>query len=273
MLEWILIVLAGVAASIFGSIVGLGGGIIIVPVLLLLGERLTGAPIPEATAVGTSLAVLIVTALASSMTYAKQRKVDFRSAWMLFIASGPGAMLGSALTSRFHGGAFQLSFGLFMLLMAVLLILRDRMNPLTIEWPISRKLTDGTGVTYEYGYSLPLLLGIGLLVGLVSGLFGIGGGSLFVPVMVILFRFPPHVATATSMFVIFLSSILGSGVHGAMGEIDWLLVLALAPGAWAGGKAGAWIATRMSGRSIMWLLRATLLVLAARLIWQGWSAL
>jgi uncharacterized membrane protein YfcA len=147
------------------------------------------------------------------------------------------------------------------------------MNPLAKEWPIVRELTDDTGKTYRYGYSMPLLLGIGLLVGLVSGLFGIGGGSLFVPVMVILFRFPPHVATATSMFVIFLSSILGSGVHGFKGEIDWLLVPALAPGAWLGGKAGAWIASRMSGRSIMWLLRVTLIVLAARLIWQGWSAL
>lgn len=273
MLEWILILLTGVVASIFGSIVGLGGGIIIVPVLLLLGPQLTGAPIPEATAVGTSLAVLIVTALASSRTYAKQRKVDFRSAWLLFITSGPGAMAGSALTSQFHGPAFQLSFGVFMLLMALLLILRDRIKPSARQWPVTVRMTDGAGIEHVYGYSLPLLLGIGLLVGIVSGLFGIGGGSLFVPVMVLLFAFPPHVATATSMFVIFLSSISGSVVHGAMGEIDWLLVAALAPGAWLGGKAGAWIASRMSGKAILWLLRATLLVLAARLIWQGASQL
>ncbi|OXM14022.1 sulfite exporter TauE/SafE family protein [Paenibacillus herberti] len=269
MLEWILILLTGLVASIFGSIVGLGGGIIIVPVLLLLGAQLTGEPILEATAVGTSLAVLIVTALASSRTYAKQRKVDFRSAWLLFITSGPGAMIGSALTSKFQGGAFQLSFGIFMLLMALLLIFRDRIKPASRNWPITRKLTDGSGVEHEYGYSLPLLLSIGLLVGLVSGLFGIGGGSLFVPVMVLLFRFPPHVATATSMFVIFLSAISGSFVHGFMGEIDWLLVLALAPGAWLGGKAGAWIASRMSGSTILWVLRITLLVLSVRLIWQG----
>ena len=143
-------------------------------------------------------------------------------------------MIGSALTSSFQGGTFQLSLGVSMLLMALLLMVRDRIKPRTKQWPVARSLTDDSGQTYAYGYSLPLLLGIGLVVGLISGLFGIGGGSLFVPIMVILFRFPPHVATATSMFVIFLSAVLGSGVHAYKGEIDWLLVLALAPGAWAG---------------------------------------
>jgi uncharacterized membrane protein YfcA len=91
--------------------------------------------------------------------------------------------------------------------------------------------------------------------------------------MVLLFRFPPHVAAATSMFVIFLSSIVGSGMHAALSEVNWLLVLALAPGAWLGGVIGAAIAVRMSGKGLMWLLRATLLALAAKMIYDGFAAL
>ncbi|AJY74388.1 sulfite exporter TauE/SafE family protein [Paenibacillus beijingensis] len=269
MLEWIIMVLVGVVASVYGSLVGLGGGIIIVPVLLLLGQNLTGHIIPEATAVGTSLAVLIVTALASTLSYMKRKRVDFKSAWLLFITSGPGAMVGSALTSRFHGGWFQISFGAFMLLMALLLIFRDRLKPVTRQWPIQRTMTDSDGGSYTYGYGAATLLSIGFFVGLVSGLFGIGGGSLFVPAMVILFRFPPHVATATSMFVIFLSAILGSSVHAAMGEVEWLLFAALAPGAWVGGKLGAYLAMRMKGGTILWVLRITLLLLAGRLLIGG----
>ena len=269
MMEWILLILLGLVAAIFGSIVGLGGGIIIVPMLLMLGPAITGAGIDHATAVGVSLSILVVTALASTSTYTKRGIVDFRSAWLLFITSGPAAILGSVLTGQLKAGLFQLGFGIFMLLMAVLLIVRDYMKPFSKEWPITRSITDSSGVTHTYSYGLVPALLIGFAVGLISGLFGIGGGSLFVPLMVLLFRFPPHVATATSMFVIFLSSILGSGMHIALGEINWLIVLALLPGAWFGGRIGAFIAGRMSGKGLLWLLRVTLFVLAVRLIIQG----
>jgi uncharacterized protein len=272
-IEIALLVLLGLLAAVFGSIVGLGGGIIIVPTLILFGPVLTGGAIDHPTAVGTSLAVLIVTALSSTMAFAKQKRVDYRIGWLLFITSGPAAMLGSALTGRLQGGWFQLSFGLFMLAMAGLLIARERMKPSARKWPISRQYVDPKGVSHEYGFAMVPGLAIGFGVGLVSGLFGIGGGSLFVPVMVLLFRFPAHVATATSMFVIALSAALGSSVHAWMGEVDWLLVLALVPGAWIGGKLGAWIAGRMSGAGLLWLLRITLLLLAAQLIYEGVTSL
>ncbi|MBD2848353.1 sulfite exporter TauE/SafE family protein [Paenibacillus sp. IB182496] len=269
MLDILILILLGFAGAAFGSIVGLGGGIILVPGLLWLGPQLTGAELGHEVAVGVSLAVLIVTALASTTTYAKAGRVDFRSGWLLFVASGPAAMLGAAMTGLMGGAGFQLMFGVFILLMAWLLIARDRLKPAARRWPIMRSHTEADGTQRQYGYALAPLLAIGFGVGLISGLFGIGGGSLFVPAMVLLFRFPPHIAAATSMFVIFLSSITGSAVHGWLGEIDYRLALALAPGAWLGGKAGAYIAGRMSGNGLLWLLRATLVVMAIRLIWSG----
>ncbi len=268
-MEWILLVLLGVVAAMFGSIVGLGGGIIIVPGLMLLGPLLSGGEIEHATAVGISLMVLVVTALASTLSYAKRRIVDFRSGMLFFATSGPAAVLGSALTGLLPTSIFQLVFGVFMLLMAGLLVARDYMKPFTKKWPIVRTMTDSSGETHTYSYGIAPALAIGFGVGLMSGLFGIGGGSLFVPLMVLLFRFPPHMATATSMFIIFLSSIVGSGMKVYLGEIDWLLVLALAPGAWIGGKLGAAIALRLSGKGLLWLLRVTLLLLAAQLIYEG----
>lgn len=268
-MEWILLILLGVVAAMFGSIVGLGGGIIIVPVLMLIGPVLTGGEIGHATAVGISLSVLVVTALASTLSYAKRKIVDFRSGWLFFITSGPAAMIGSAMTGMLPAGVFQLVFGIFMLLMASLLIARDYMKPFSKQWPIVRTITDASGEAHTYSYGILPALAIGFGVGLMSGLFGIGGGSLFVPLMVLLFRFPPHMATATSMFVIFLSSILGSGMHAYLGETDWLLVLALVPGAWIGGKLGAAIAVKMSGKGLLWLLRVTLLLLAGQLIIEG----
>ncbi|MBW7474883.1 sulfite exporter TauE/SafE family protein [Paenibacillus oenotherae] len=269
MLEVLFLLLLGLVAAVFGSIVGLGGGIIIVPALVLLGPQLVGSEIDHATAVGISLTVLIVTALSSTLAYAKSKRVDFRSGWLLFITSGPAAMIGSLLTSQFKNGMFQLSFGIFILLMAGLLVARDYMKPIQKQWPIIRTYTDAEGNVHTYSYGLLPALLVGLCVGLVSGMFGIGGGSLFVPVMVLLFRYPPHVATATSMFVIFLSSILGSGVHTWLGETDLWLVLALLPGAWAGGRIGAFIAGRMTGRGLLWLLRVSFVLLGIELIVEG----
>jgi hypothetical protein len=164
-----------------------------------------------------------------------------------------------------------LAFGIFMLVMFGLMIARERLAPIQKEWNIKRTFVDGEGRSHEYGYDIGLALLIGLGVGASSGLFGIGGGSLFVPLMVLLFRFPPHVASATSMFVILLSSVLGSTVHAWNGHIDWLLFAALAPGALVGGRWGAVVASRLTGRQLMLLLRATLLAMATYLICKGIS--
>lgn len=265
----IILLLIGVVSAIFGSIVGLGGGVIIVPLLVLLGQPLLGESVTSQLAVGTSLAVLIFTALSATYTYGKQGRVDFRTGWLFFATSGPAAMLGAYLTNGISQGPFQLSFGLFMLVMFGLMVAKEKLKPLRLNWSIQRTFTDGSGQVHTYGYNLLLALAIGICVGLISGLFGIGGGSLFVPLMVLLFRFPPHVATATSMFVILLSSILGSGVHIWNGNVDWLLFAALAPGALIGGRLGAVIASRLSGRQLLWLLRGTLLAMAFYLIVQG----
>jgi hypothetical protein len=261
--------LIGMVSAIFGSIVGLGGGIITVPSLVLLGPYLFGEPVSAQTAVGTSLAVLIFTAFSATWTYRRQGKVDFRSGWLFFITSGPAAMVGAVLTNDIPQGPFQLAFGVFMFVMFAFMVARERLKPLQVAWKINRTFTDGGGHTYHYGYNYVPVLVIGFAVGMVSGLFGIGGGSLFVPLMVLLFRFPPHVATASSMFVILLSAVLGSGVHIANGNVDWLLFAMLAPGALIGGRLGAVIASRLSGRQLMWLLRATLLAMAVYLIVKG----
>jgi len=268
-LTFALLLLIGGVSATFGSLVGLGGGVIIVPALIYLDPVLLHRGITTPVAVGTSLLVLIVTALSSTLAFVRQKRVDFRSGWLFFAASGPGAIVGALLTGKLDAKQFQLVFGCFMLAMAVLLIVRPYLKPLKIEWSIRKTYTDPSGETTTYGYGPLSALAVGLCVGFVSGLFGIGGGSLFVPLMVLLFSFPPHVATATSMFVICLSSITGSIAHIAAGEIDWFSALFLAPGAWIGGRLGAAIASRLSGDGLMWLLRGTLVVFALRMIWDG----
>jgi uncharacterized membrane protein YfcA len=259
----------GLLSATLGSLVGLGGGIIIVPALIYLGPHFIGEEVPVATAVGTSLAVLIFTASSSTWSFHKQRKVDFRSGWLYFSTCGPGAMLGSYLTQFVNAQSFQLAFGIFMLIMALLLILQGHLKPLNVKWALQRTYTDSNGTVHTYGYGILPALAIGLIVGVISGLFGVGGGSLFVPAMMLLFRYPPHLATATSMFVIFLSSIMGTATHITLGEVDGWMVLGLAPSALAGGWLGAKIASSLSSGKLLWVLRITFFIVAVRMIWEG----
>jgi uncharacterized membrane protein YfcA len=90
-----------------------------------------------------------------------------------------------------------------------------------------------------------------------------------VPTMILFFFFPPHVATATSMFMILPTSILSSITHITLGNVDWLLALALVPGAWIGAKVGVYLNTRLKSKTIVLLLRTILIIVGIRLIYQG----
>ncbi|GAE92869.1 hypothetical protein JCM21714_1890 [Gracilibacillus boraciitolerans JCM 21714] len=126
--------------------------------------------------------------------------------------------------------------------------------------------------TFQYAFSPYVALLIAFTVGTLSGFFGIGGGgSLMVPAMILLFRFPPpHIATATSMFMILSLSIVSSVTHIALGHIEWMYVWAFIPGALLGGGIlGAKMNQKMSSKAVEILLRLVLLFIGLRLIWQG----
>ncbi|SHF16818.1 hypothetical protein SAMN05444392_10928 [Seinonella peptonophila] len=265
-LLWLIV---GWIAGTFGSLVGLGGGVIIVPMLLFSATiHPQFAHITPAIAVGTSMLLIILTACSSSLSYAKQGKIDFTVGWLFFIACGPGALIGAYCTRFFPVDRFYIAFSLLMLLVAFLLGLKKRPPTKRLRWDVHRsKIIDGKVV--EYGYHRLSALGLALFVGFCSGLFGIGGGSLLVPIMVMLYGFPPHVATATSMFTIFLTSIFGSAAHVVQGNVDWFAVLCLAPGSWIGGHSGAWIASRLPSQKLLLILRISFMIVAIRMLLKG----
>ncbi|OYD06185.1 sulfite exporter TauE/SafE family protein [Paludifilum halophilum] len=271
-LDWLVLIGIGLVSGTMGSLVGLGGGVITVPALLLLASTLPSyTHITPQIAVGTSMVLVVVTALSSTISYARQQRVDMKSGWAFFMGSGPGAILGAYLTRFFQTGPFFIAFGLVMILMAIILTFRNRFKAQSVKWSVRREFTDPKGNIYRYGYHLPTALIGSFAVGGISSLFGIGGGALLMPMMVLLFQFPPHVATATSMFVIFLSSIVGSATHLFQGHIAWHAVLFIAPGAWIGGQLGAWVSKKLSGRGLMLVLRLAIVVVGLRMILEGLS--
>jgi len=267
----VLFLLIGVAAGMIGSIAGLGGGIFFVPALLLIGNLYHPGSVTPQIAAATSLIVIAVTALSSTMSYFKQKKVELQTALLFCIGSAPGAIAGVYFNTLLETKQFSLLFGLFQLCMFALLMVKDKLKPRNLNWPIKRTFVDNEGVEWEYGYSRLAVILVAFFVGLTSSLFGVGGGVLMVPAMLVLFRFPPHLATATSMAVIFFSSVVGSVTNITHGNVEWLYAAMLAPGAWAGGKLGAFAASRLKGKTIVLILRLLILCIAIQMIGESFQ--
>ncbi|MFB3170573.1 sulfite exporter TauE/SafE family protein [Neobacillus sp. 179-C4.2 HS] len=270
-MEWIVLVLIGIAGSSLGSLIGLGGGIVIVPSLLFLGSLSTFGYISPQTAVGTSLFTMIFTGLSSTLAYMKHKTVDYKSGLIFLIGSGPGSILGAWVTEILDLKSFNLFFGIFIIFVSFVLLLKDKLKPIPYrkDKGIVRSFTDNTGKIFEYGFNPVMGVIISLIVGFLSGILGVGGGSLMVPTMILFFFFPPHVATATSMFMILPTSILSSITHITLGNVDWLLALALVPGAWIGARVGVYLNTRLKSKTIVLLLRTILIIVGIRLIYEG----
>ncbi|SMQ83989.1 hypothetical protein SAMN05444673_5670 [Bacillus sp. OV166] len=270
-MEWIILVVIGLIASSLGSLIGLGGGIIIVPSLLYLSTLSAFGHITPQVAVGTSLFTMIFTGLSSTLAYMKHKTVDYKSGLIFLIGSGPGSILGAWVTEGLHMKTFNIFFGLFIIFISIILLLKDRLKPIPYrkDRGFIRTFIDNAGKTFEYGYNPIIGVLIAFVVGFLSGVFGVGGGSLMVPTMILVFFFPPHVATATSMFMILPTSLLSSITHITLGNVDWLYALALVPGAWIGAKVGVFLNTKLKSKTIVLMLRTILVIVGIRLIYQG----
>lgn len=271
----VIMLIIGFLTAFIGSIAGIGGGTILVPSLLFLYHTLESFSwaTPQKI-VGISLVVMVFTGLSSTISYWKSNRIDYRSGAIFLIGSLPGGVLGSWLNQFIEEESFTLLFGFIMISISLVFFFKKMIKPSPAKVDSPSKLRiqrsfEIDGQTYEYSFLSIWGALLAFCVGVLSGLFGIGGGSLMVPAMILLFGFPAHIATATSMFMIFFLSILSSATHIYLGHVEWLYTLAFIPGAWIGGTFGARLNQRMENRTIEWILRILLILIGVRLIWEG----
>jgi uncharacterized membrane protein YfcA len=271
-LELLLIPL-GVAVGAYGTMVGAGGGFVLVPILLIIYPDQDPAAITS-----ISLGVVFFNALSGSFAYARLQRIDYRSGLIFAAAALPTAIGGALLVDFVPRAAFDVIFGVTLLAVAAYTIWSVG-RPVVMRAPLrGRAITTrempGTeeGQVFRYSYNVVhgALLSMG--IGLLSSLLGIGGGVFQVPVMIALLRFPVHVATATSQFVLLFMSGEASAVHLATGDLageNLLRVLLLTLGVVPGAQLGARLAQRFRGPAIARLLAVALIVVGVRLLWAG----
>jgi uncharacterized membrane protein YfcA len=259
----------GFAVGAYGTMVGAGGGFLIVPALILVA----GAP-PEMAA-GTSLTVIFINALFGTHSYARMKRIDYRSGVLFAAATIPGSIIGASLSAHFSGPLFNKLFGVLMLLLAAFLLWRPKaeeqmhtaMIASTGEWyQFHSEVVDSTGAHFAWRYNLVIGVLVSLVVGFFASILGIGGGIIHVPVLTYVLGFPPHIATATSHFILAISSLVGAGSHLSLGHVLIGPAILMGIGAAGGSQVGARIAMRLRGGKILRLLSLALIVVGIRLL-------
>jgi hypothetical protein len=250
----LILIFIGFAVGAFGTLIGAGGGFILMPVLLLMypNEK------PEVlTAI--SLAIVFFNALSGSIAYMFKKRIHYRSALIFSIASAPGALLGAYTTKFIPRNQFELIFGVLMLILAIYLLFPrneslKKLKKNDSQYPVY-KLIDFEGHEYSISYNMSVGILISAVVGFISSLLGIGGGIIHVPALVNWLNFPVHIATATSHGILAVMSAIGTAEHIQAGQLSqvWDKVLYLGVGVVGGAQLGAHFSNRVKG---VWIMRA-----------------
>ncbi len=281
LLTYVLIFVLAVFAGILGALVGIGGGIIIVPALALLLN------IPIHQAVAASLVSVIATSIAGAHTYVEQQITNVRLGMFLEVSTTLGALVGAVLALVLSGWVISVVFGILVMTMAIFSYVTrshdDKINFDEERINENAKLESYLNITSRYydkalnkeihyvahrpvaGSSISFIAGVG------SGLLGIGGGILKVTAMNALMKIPMKVAVATSKFMIGLTAATSAIIYFISGTINFFIVAPVAIGTMAGATLGSLLMNRFKSKTIKLIFTIVASYLAFRMLLKGLS--
>jgi uncharacterized protein len=267
-MDWsqvLLLVSLGLSVGFLGTLIGAGGGFVLVPVLLLLYPDMS----PEAIT-SISLGVVFLNATSGSIAYARMKRIDVKSAVSFGLATLPGAIIGALLTGFIPRNVFDMILGGLLIIISLFLLINPHYRTETQvhkkSW-VHRSLVDSKGEHFNYSFNLRTGIILSFFVGFVSSLLGIGGGIIHVPALTILLNFPVHVATATSHLILAVMALAGTIVHIIQGNLahSWNTMLSIGLGVTLGAQLGAYVSHRVKQKVIIVSLAVALLLVGVRI--------
>ena len=237
----------GFAAGVLGSMIGLGGGIIVVPVLTFLG-------FPPTAAASNSLFAALSNAIASTISYSRQKRIEYSLGLKLGLLAIPGTVLGAVISTDVTPEIFKILFGLVLIVSTVYIFLRKKIE--TRERTLSYQM-------------MVFAVGISFFAGIISSFFGIGGGIIFVPLMVVGMGMAMKKAAPTSQFILLFVSLSGVITHSILGHPDFTQAGFLAIGSFIGGLVGARLSLDIKERYLQILVSVVILIAAAKLFFDS----
>ncbi|MFX4262750.1 sulfite exporter TauE/SafE family protein [Pelotomaculum propionicicum] len=240
--------LIGLLAGTFGGLVGLGGGVIMVP--LLAGVL----KLAQHKAHGTSLVALVFTGLMGSVTYAMQGNIDILASALLASTAIFTARAGAHFAHALPEWKLKKAFGVFMIVITILLLLK----------PYLPQVVDpSTGLTWV---KILVLLLTGVFTGFLSGMMGVGGGTIMVPSMVLLAGFTQYTAQGSSLLAMVPAGGVGAYTHWRLGNVNTGTLTGLVPGILIGTFLGGSLAHIITEDALR-------VIFAAVLVWTGFRYL
>jgi uncharacterized membrane protein YfcA len=247
MIDQLWLIPLGFAAGLLGSMIGLGGGIIVVPVLTFLG-------FPPTVAASNSLFAALSNATASTISYSKQKRIEYSLGIKLGLLSIPGTILGAIISTDVAPDIFKILFGFVLIASAAYIFLRKKIE--TKEKTISKQM-------------IIFAIGASFFAGIISSFFGIGGGIIFVPLMVVGMGMAMKKAAPTSQMILLFASLSGVIVHSLLGHPDFLQAGMLSIGSFIGGLVGARLSIDIKERYLQILVTLVILIAAAKLFFDS----
>jgi len=269
----ILLMVIAAAAGLLGSLVGLGGGIVVVPVLTLVFH------VDIRLAVGASLVTVIATSATGASRLVRHGMVNIRLALYLAIATTAGAVVGALLSKQVPTRFLFLLFAAILVYSAVAMLRRGsgtgvrepRGDAVADALALHGEAPVGDGGTLVAHRVERSLLGLVFMfgAGVVSALLGIGSGALNVPTMDMLMGVPLKVASATSSFMIGMTAAASAAIYLSRGQIDPILAGPIALGVLGGATAGARLLTKVNTNVVRWVFIVVLVIVAAEMLQKG----
>ena len=262
--------LGGFLGGIIGALTGLGGGIIVVPLLTL------GLHLPITEAVGVSLFGVMAISVGAAPRFVGTGLSNVRLALFLQVAASAGALVGALISHDIPARALFLVFGLVMLYNAIVSLLPSRRTEgVSVSSPLAQRLKlagryqeGGEWLSYEVASPLPAF-GIMLGAGMLSALLGIGSGVFKVMAMDKLMRLPFKVSTATSNFMIGITAATSAGYYLSHGDVPPLVAAPVVLGTlWGANLGGHWMKV-LPVLALRRVFAVALMVVAAQMLYQG----
>jgi len=262
-----LIILAiGLVVGAFGALLGIGGGILLIPLL----TGFLGVPIKMA--IGTSILCVIATSCAAGAVYVGRGLTHNRLAMVLEVATTAGALTGGITAILVSPHALTLLFGLILLYVAFSMRKLPKEDRIAAPTGLldTSYVDPRTGNTVAYGIrNLPAGMGASFVAGNVSGLLGIGGGIIKVPIMSLLMGVPLRASIATSNFMIGITAAASATIYYARGLIDPTIAIPTALGVLAGAQIGTRLGGRLRSQKLKLVFQLLLLIFAIQMFYQS----
>jgi len=276
-MHYVMLAVIAFFVATFGSLIGAGGGFLLMPVLLLTygGRELAGYRMGPTEVTFISLCAVLVNGWVAAISYGRMGRIDYRTGAVLAACTIPAAVGARLLLGGVGSEEFGWIFGLVLIAIAVFLAWRVRSRGDAGERRVApkpkwtqRTLRDRWGTEHAYAFDMRIGVCAGATGGFIGAFFGIGGGILHVPVMTQLMHIPAHVASATSIMILAVSSTTGviTDVVRKGGDVPLAPGLVVGVGACLGALAGTRLSKRVSGRRILYLLSVALILAGGRLI-------